>query len=446
MTQGAATRASAWSQWLWLGSALTVIMLGLFVGPRVPDERQAEFCVVNVHLAGPFGISLNCDSPDFMRLAREPAGLLEPRDARQSRPGLIAAAAVLALPLKPLADLAERAGAHAARADIDPSRVANSLAKDFPGYVAYVGLNVAFLLMSFALFRRICAPTVADSTAITVSIGVLLVANDVVKAFVWSPHNQMFNILVPVFALYGCMRAAEGTLASRRFALLTGLATGLGVTAYPLFFIIVPCILAGWLVDIVRHRRMPWGSAMGSAINLALLAALAVLPEGLWYLFVRLKTGAFYQHEMALGQVTWMLDSAQGGLGALVSAWSRNFVGLLDLAAGQAIPLAALLAVLAVAGMANPRKAFAAVRRQAPLIAFSVLIAVVVLAFYASVGLIIPRLALACLPPLLVATGAVALDVSTGLEGARRQALGLACLAIAIGQSVFMIVKDGPYS
>jgi hypothetical protein len=317
MTQDAATRARAWPQWLWLGSALSVIMLGLFVGPRVPDERQAEFCVVNVHLAGPFGISLNCDSPDFMRLAREPAGLLEPRDARQSRPGLIVAAAALALPLTPLADLAERAGARAARADIDPSRVANSLANDFPGYVAYIGLNVAFLLMSFALFRRICAPLVADSTAIAVSVGVLLVANDVVKAFVWSPHNQMFNILVPVFALYGCIRAAEGTLASRRFALLTGFATGLGVTAYPLFVIIAPCVLAGWLVDIVRHRRMPRGSAMGSTINLALLAALTVLPEGLWYLFVRLKTGDFYQHEMALGQVTWMLDSAQGGLGAL---------------------------------------------------------------------------------------------------------------------------------
>jgi hypothetical protein len=46
---------------------------------------------------------------------------------------------------------------------------------------------------------------------------------------------------------------------------------------------------------------------------------------------------------------------------------------------------------------------------------------------------------------LLVATGAVALDVSAGLEGVRRQALSLACLAIAVGQSAFMIVKDGPY-
>jgi hypothetical protein len=444
MTPAAVARASAWPQWLWLAAALAAIMLGLFVGPRVPDGRQAELCVVNVHLAGPFGISLNCDSPELMRLARDPAALLEPRNTRQSRPGLIGAAALLALPLAPLADLAERAGARAARADIDPGRVANSLAKDFPGYVAYISLNVAFLLLSFGLFRRICAPLVAsaESTAIAVSMGVLLVANDVVKAFGWSPHTQMLNILVPIFALYACVRAVEGALASRRFAVLTGLTTGLGVTAYPLFFIVVPCVLAGGLASIVLHRRSIWGSA----INLALLAALAVLPEGLWYTFVRIETGGFYQHEMALGQVTWMLESARGGLGTMASAWLQNFIGLLDMAAGQAVPLAALLVVLAVAAIANPAIAFTAVRRQALIIASSIMVAALVLAFYASVGLIIPRLAFAGIPPLMVAAGAAALAVSAGLNRAQRQALGLACLAIAVGQTILMIVKDGPYS
>jgi hypothetical protein len=444
MMPAAVARASAWPQWLWVAAALAAIMLGLFVGPRVPDERQADFCVVNVHLVGPFGISLNCDSPEFLRLARDPAALLEPQNTRQSRPGLVGAAALLALPLAPLADLAARAGARAARADIDPGRVANSLARDFPGYVAYIGLNVAFLLLSFGLFRRICAPLAAtsDSTAIAVSIGVLLIANDAVKAFGWSPHNQMFNILVPIFALYVCVRAAEGALAGRRFALLTGLATGLGMTAYPLFVIVVPCALVGGLADIALRRRPP----RGPAINLALLAALAVLPEAVWYGFVRLETGGFYQHEMARGQVTWMLESAQGGVGALAAAWAQNFVELLTMAAEQAIPLAGLLLVLAVAGIANPANAFAAMRRQALIAASAILVAVVVLAFYATVGFIVPRLAFAAIPPLLVAAGAAALAVSAGLSRAQRRALGLAYLAIAVGQSIFMIVKDGPYS
>jgi len=183
-----------------------------------------------------------------------------------------------------------------------------------------------------------------------------------------------------------------------------------------------------------------------SAIHLTLLAGLAILPEGIWYVSVRFATGDFYQHEMALGQVTWMLESAQGGFSLIVSQWLRNFVGLHELALPQAFPLGTVLVLLAVAGIANPRKTFEAMRRQGPLIAGGILVAVVVLAFYASVGFIVPRLAFACIPPLMVATGAAALAVAAGLDDRRRRALGLACLAIAAGQSIFMIVKDGPYS
>jgi hypothetical protein len=133
-------------------------------------------------------------------------------------------------------------------------------------------------------------------------------------------------------------------------------------------------------------------------------------------------------------------------VGALAAAWAKNFFALLAMAAEQAIPLASLLLVLAVVGMANPANTFAAVRRQTLIGASAILVAVVVLAFYATVGFIVPRLAFAAIPPLLVAAGAAALAVSAGLSRAQRRALGLAYLAIAVGQSIFMIVKDGPYS
>ena len=45
--------------WIWLVSAFAVFIAALLIGPRVPYERQAEFCVVNVKIGGPLGISLN---------------------------------------------------------------------------------------------------------------------------------------------------------------------------------------------------------------------------------------------------------------------------------------------------------------------------------------------------------------------------------------------------
>src|SRR5664280_1010913 len=117
----------------WFSVSFLFLMFALLIGPRLPDDQQATQCVVNVHLPGPFGIGLNCDSPEFMRLAHEPSALLEPFNTRQSRPGLIGAAATLAWALSPLTSLADKLGITASRPDIDPQRIANALAKDIPG-------------------------------------------------------------------------------------------------------------------------------------------------------------------------------------------------------------------------------------------------------------------------------------------------------------------------
>src|SRR5689334_373069 len=135
--------------WIWLVAAFGIFVAALLIGPRVPYERQAEFCVVNVTIGGPLGISLNCDSPEYLRLAREPSALLEPANMRQSRPGLVLAAAALAAPLAPLADLARRVGVSASRPDIAQARIDDSLAQDFPGFLAYALLNLGFMIACF---------------------------------------------------------------------------------------------------------------------------------------------------------------------------------------------------------------------------------------------------------------------------------------------------------
>ena len=73
----------------------SILMLSLLVGPRVPDDEQRTHCVDNIKIGGPFGISLNCDSSEFMLLANNPELLLEKDNIRQSRPGLIYVAALL---------------------------------------------------------------------------------------------------------------------------------------------------------------------------------------------------------------------------------------------------------------------------------------------------------------------------------------------------------------
>src|SRR5262245_12831904 len=85
------SRVTRVAHWTWVGFVfgLALLMAGLMIGPRVAPIDQRSTCIGNVDLPGPFGFGLNCDSPQFLWLAREPDGLLEQNNERQTRPGLI---------------------------------------------------------------------------------------------------------------------------------------------------------------------------------------------------------------------------------------------------------------------------------------------------------------------------------------------------------------------
>lgn len=437
--------------WFWFVLALSALMAALLIGPRVPDDQQEALCVVNMRVAGPFGISLNCDSPMFIYLARDPDVLLAPRNVRQARPGMVFAAAILEMPLSLLSDLADlprTLGVIAGRPDMDPQRVNNLPSKDFPGYAAYILLNVAILLLSFHCFRRVCerGGVVCDvaTTIIVVSIGLLLVANDVIKAFVWSPHVQMFNIFVPVFAVHASLCSWAGGLHDRRFAILVGLVSGFGFAAYPLFAIIPPCVIVAGLLYAGRDHLPSTRSWL--LINIVVIIGLSVAPAAIWYLFVRLSTGGFYHHELAQGQVLWMADALGHGIGPLLNGWSQNLWALIKLASLQAVPIAAVIVFTLAMAVVQREIVGAALGPVLPIAMAGIFVSVVIAAFYSSVGFITARLAFAMIPPLIVVAGAVAVAVTQRLEATQRRVLAYGCLMITTAQLIFVIVKDGPYS
>ena len=144
-------RSPAWPVFL-IGFAL--LSLGLLIGPRVPDRDAGYNCVGNVYLHGPFGFSLNCDSPEFMWLARDPAGLVDHINSRQSRPGLILLAAAIQAPLS-LVLPPDGPPIPVYQGLYDPLRVAQRFVEDRSAYFAYIMLNVAILLASRSEERRV---------------------------------------------------------------------------------------------------------------------------------------------------------------------------------------------------------------------------------------------------------------------------------------------------
>lgn len=440
------SRAKLNFDWIWLGFivGLAYLLTGFLIGPRVPAERQLGACVTNINLPGPFGIGLNCDSPELMWLAREPSGLLTKNSYRQSRPGLIIAAAILQVPLS----LVVPFGAPPQKIGWGDVEGINKLFKiNLPTYLAYVLLNIGILIASFFILRRVMErehdrrAIHSASALLIVSTGLLLVANDVTKAFVWSPHMQMFNILVPVLSLYVTLRLLRGGLFDRSFVLGIGLTVGLGLTAYAFFVVVTACAipLAIWTTIKERRRR---GRA---ATHLTALIVLSVVPSLLWYAYVRTTTGAFFHAEMADGELVWMTEDWAKGIGYFVHEWFGSLREQLGFMAPQTIPLAALIVWIAIFALRH-RTALRGASHLWPIVPAGLYVSIAVLGFYTCIGWGAPRLAYPPIPPLIAAAGAVALVLNQQLPTTERRELPAGFLIIALVQMVVVVVKEGPWS
>jgi len=422
----------------WFFGVLFIMLVAFLIGPPIPDDKQVANCVYNVRLKGPFGISLVCDSPEFMRLATHPTALLEPENSRQSRPGLVLAAALLTPPLSPLRGLTRYFGVRVELGSMNPGKVSNAVASYPPAFVAYLLLDIVFLAAAFGCLMKICKPAATPlETTIVVAAGLLLLANHTVK-FIWSPHTQIFNLLVPMLGVVAALQAWSDRLRDRRYALAMGAIIGVGFTAYPLFAVLAPCIA---LPALVRMRRLPWQEVRVRLANLAIVLTLSVLPYAAWFVFVRLKTGGFYSAEVAeYGLVVWMRDAWGHGAGTLATALVQKLGRLLGFAATQAIGVALIFAwVLAVPMFGGVR---VQLRPVLQVIGAALLVSALAAAFYTSVGLIESRLAYATVPPLIAIAAAAGVTSARQISPRYGCLLAAGCLAIAVAQTLVTVINS----
>jgi hypothetical protein len=429
--------------WVLFLLMLAIFTAGRLVGPRIPDDEQRRWCAVNVHITSQVGVSLNCDSPEFMRVAAHPAALLETATPMQSRPGMPAAAWLVALPLQPLASLVPRLVKRPERADIDPGRIQGALQSFGPQYVAFVVLNLLILCGSFHLFHRVYqahqATDQPDSVAIVaVSIATLLVATFPVTNFLLSPHSQLFNTLVPLLALVFALRANAGALAETRFAVTVGAIVGFGQTAYAVFFVTTLTVLLFAGLHAFRNRR---GGANLAVLlrNAAILVALSVAPIVLWYALVRLGTGQFRYHEVVDDKsVAWMVIAVQQGLGHFIAEFTRRFDfqlrGVISLLPMIALMTALTLGFLVAAAVRLGRGKIVAplIHEVGTTVAVALVVGVMFFAFYVCVGQFQVRLDYAALPAVVAGLGAVATAMTARLPTAWRRSFAGACATLAL--------------
>lgn len=394
--------------------ALLLVVAGAFLFS--PKPRNERYCGERVDVGGRASFLFHCDSEEFMRVAIHPGRLLEARSTRQSRPVV----PLLAVPLTYLVllpvqtfQLAPPSVRHAI------ARHSTSLTEDqaVSSFTAYVALNALIVVIGLLIFNAL----VPGPPFLVMAASVLLLSDDFIKTFFWTPHTEMLNLVVPLGGILVSRSLLREPARDLRFFALLGGLIGLLTLAYGSFLIWAPIAATSLVV------RRQWS---GIGRRLVVLAVAMLVPIVAWVATCLATAGSYYSPEVSdFRQFVWILDALHHG--NLGHAFTHN-IDRYALRLRQVALLPAALALgAALAGLcAGVRWSTLGIERRQTLVATGITTTFVVL-FYGLQGYYQPRLAWSIVPPLVVVFGVVMSAIAERSTGSIRTAVTVATVCVA---------------
>jgi hypothetical protein len=396
------------------------IAAGLFLlSPRPPDTPywKAFYVVLSEHL----GYVYSIDSPRFVNLAREPWHLLDRRERRQSRPLYIFTASMLRACLAPLF----------------PEHATGILLLD-PAYAAFVVANFVVLCIAMLAFQGLFPDPAWPFGVFATSL--LLIANDVVKLFFWTPHTQVFNVLAPVVAMLCCRWLVSHPAIRPRTLLILGLGLGALALYYGSFLLLLPATVAAVALGRARATEpLPRFLTQLCALSIGFVIAPLV-----WTAIVVAVAGEFYSDEIArFRQFVWILDAWRAGvLGQEGHFAALLFVRSSAVALWFSAALAVVLACIARSAAVRPAEV---IREHGPTLAAAAITFAAALPFFALLGTYGPRLSWNFVPPVLAVVAATGSTVRSRLRPLAGRVLDVGLALAVVTWLAYEVAKRGPW-
>lgn len=237
-------------------------------------------------------VIINCDSAVFMKDAQSPSRLFDGESVYQDRPAHALLVWAMSSFLKFFGFPNE------SREIMGNSGDVTSYQPTF--YLSYLVINLLILLIAVKLAISYVFPWngkwLTYSNASTILLIILLVAgNELTKTFFWTPHSQMFNVLLPALSLV--MLSNLGKIDSLKVFLSLTFGLVFLMFFYPLFGILL-------IILVFANYSKFWTRA--SIIAMALFMNL-IYPRVLEFL------GGSYSNYAILKfrQYIWIVDAAK---------------------------------------------------------------------------------------------------------------------------------------
>ena len=302
----------------------TIFIFGLLKGPVVPDQIQSKNCARNVNLPLNFGLTLNCDSGIYLRLASNlnllfensrivNGRLLTPGNVEQSTPGSSIFVWLISKPINLLWGMSSslqdkiipdiRQSLNQVYDQLNLEQTVDDSLNNFnqliPTYVAYILYNVFIIIFCFILYNqtlRINNINIDSSLAVSFLIGMIILINDVNKQFFFSPGPQIFRILCPIFTIYFASKIIKETNHYKNF-LLGSILSGFLMLFYYIFFVCFITLIFSFLLKLKMNRNLFINKLIFSKILISLVYF--ILPSMIWFIFC-----LFFENSLVVADMT----------------------------------------------------------------------------------------------------------------------------------------------
>ena len=299
-------------------------LIGLLRGPIVPNEIQSKNCARNVSLPFGGGVTLNCDSGMYVRLAKNPLLLFEEKrivhnriltagNVEQATPGSTYLVWIISQPLyfiwkgfdKSFSELISQIKSSLNETYIqqDINQTIDDSFPNFksflPSYVSYIIFHFFLIFLTFTFYIKTLYDKPFNLNLFTkpfLWIGSFLLINDIVKQFFFSPGPQLFRIFAPIITIYFSNKILVSKNANKDFFIGT-LFVGFGMLFYFNFFISVLTIGFAWLIK-SRFFSEPINFIKKQYFNFLLSIIVFTFPYFTWYIICLMTNDGLFIYDL----------------------------------------------------------------------------------------------------------------------------------------------------
>jgi hypothetical protein len=384
---------------------ITTVSFLFYPKPPVVKGPNSGCVITFISLNSYTGFPMNCDALEFTGSSVNPAILFQTDYHRQSRPIYIVSGNILGNVMffitKPFHTKLEKIAVEKA-GFILSQKNKNEAVRYLSHYAGLVLLNFILLLLSLIIFSKIITHFTGEwknGTFLYILLLLFLVSNHVTKLYFWTPHQQMFNILVPLLCIYISILIQTRNYGGIKL-FLAGFVCGSLVLLYGSFLLLLPVILFSLLINFKSNSSERFGQL---ALKMLSVLIAFILPTAIWAIILRLAGTEFISSEIKnFRQFVWVFDALKDPGRSLLNEMYQNLIDFIKTTSSLILPLFLLIIIL----LTNPRlkKNSTATSVSNNLTAIYFIVTILIFLFFYLLGYYTDRLTFSLVPVIIVFT------------------------------------------